>query len=392
MRKKLLVNFPLIRAVIFDFGRVISAQKPVSLFRAYEQDLGLAPDTINQIMFESQAWQDALVGRISAKEFWHAIGPALGLESREMIDDFRKRYHADESIDTGVVRLIQRLRGRYKLAVLSNSPPGLAEWLSAWEIFDLFDVVYCSGDEGMIKPDPAAYNSILNRLDILPREAIFIDDTTGHVKAAQSLGIHGIRFTNARQLKLDLDSLLTLQKNARLERMSIIEKSYTVESETLDSVFAHWQQADSFLPWNCLFVLPVWLKPWWDNLGRNAALYLLSIRHEGRTIGIAPLQRRDDTVRLLGDENVCDNLDFIVVPEKSAEFYRILINYLKQDGVKRMELAPVRQDSSVMAQLLPVAEKTGCRISYEGNDISFELDLPGSWDDYLRYFKRQRTA
>jgi len=165
--------------------------------------------------------------------------------------------------------------------------------------------------------------------------------------------------------------------------VSVIEQSYTVESETLDSVFTHWQRAESFLTWNCLFVLPVWLKAWWDNFGRNSALYLLSIRHEGRIIGIAPLQRSDDTVRLLGDENVCDNLDFIVAREKSAEFYRILLNYLKQDGVKRIELAQVRQDSSVMAQLLPVAEKAGCRISYEKNDMSFELALPGSWDDYL---------
>ena len=165
--------------------------------------------------------------------------------------------------------------------------------------------------------------------------------------------------------------------------MNTYEKSYTVESETLESIFAHWQRTDSLLRWNCLFVLPVWLKPWWDNFGSSSALYLLSIRQEGRTIGIAPLQRSDDTVRLIGDENVCDYLDFIVAPEKSAEFYRILLNYLKQDGVKRLELAQVRQNSSVMAQLLPVAEKTGCRISYEKNDMSFELALPGSWDDYL---------
>ena len=206
-----------IKAVIFDFGRVISSQKPESLFRTYEDDLGLAPDTINQIMFESQAWQDAEVGRISAKKFWHMIGPALGLESREIIDVFRKRYHAAESIDRGVLSLIRQLQGRYKLAVLSNSPPGLAKWLSAWGIFDLFDVVYCSGDEGMIKPDPAVYNSTLNRLGVSPQEAVFIDDTIGHVRAAQSLGLHGIEFTNAEQLALELDCLLTLQKNAGTE-------------------------------------------------------------------------------------------------------------------------------------------------------------------------------
>ena len=199
---------PKIKAVIFDFGRVISAQKPVSLFRAYESDLGLTPDTINQIMFESQAWQDALVGRISATEFWYAIGPALGLESHRRIDEFRHRYHADESIDSGVLNLIRQLHENYKLAVLSNNPPGLVDWLSDWEILDLFDVVFCSGDEGMAKPEPAAYNLTLKRLGALPHEAIFIDDTIDHVKAAQSLGIHAILFTESEQLELELNRLL----------------------------------------------------------------------------------------------------------------------------------------------------------------------------------------
>lgn len=204
-------GFPLIKAVIFDFGRVISAQKPVSLFRAYEEALGLEPNTINQIMFDSQSWRDAIVGRISTQEFWHAIGPELGLESCEKIDEFRKRYHADESIDRGVLSLIRQLHHRYKLAVLSNAPPDLADWLSDWGIIDLFDVVFCSGDEGMVKPDPAVYHLTLNRLGILPKEAVFIDDTIGHVKAAQSLGIHGVRFTNAARLELELNRLLALE-------------------------------------------------------------------------------------------------------------------------------------------------------------------------------------
>ena len=213
---------PKIKAVIFDFGRVISAQKPVSLFRAYESDLGLTPGTINQIMFESQAWRDALVGRISATEFWGAIGPALGLESCRMVDEFRKRYHADESINKDVLRLIRRLHGVYKLAVLSNHPPGLAEWLSDWKILDLFDVVYCSGDEGMAKPEPAVYNLTLKRLGALPHETIFIDDTIGHVKAAQSLGIHAILFTESAQLELELNRLLTMHNKGQTKQAPLL--------------------------------------------------------------------------------------------------------------------------------------------------------------------------
>ena len=198
----------MINAIIFDFGRVISSQKPLSLFRSYENDLGLAPDTINQIMFSSPLWQEALVGRKTAKEFWSAIGPELGLKSSEKIDEFRRRYHADESINEGVLNLIRQLHGRYKLAVLSNSPPGLDRWLADWGIRELFDVVFCSGDEGLIKPDPAVYKLTLQRLGVLPHEAVFIDDTEGHVEAARKLGIHGIIFTNAAELEQKLNYLL----------------------------------------------------------------------------------------------------------------------------------------------------------------------------------------
>ena len=199
----------MIKAVIFDFGRVISAQKPPSLFRSYEDDLNIEPGTINPIMFGSSAWQDALVGRKTAEEFWHEIAPQLNLRTSEEIDAFRQRYHADEAINAGVLDLIRRLRGRYKLAILSNSPPGLAQWLADWGMLDLFDVVFCSGDEGIIKPDPAAFRTTLERLDVVPEEAIFIDDTLGHVEAAQRLGIHGILFTTAEALAVELEALKT---------------------------------------------------------------------------------------------------------------------------------------------------------------------------------------
>ena len=158
----------MIRAIIFDFGRVITAQKPSSLFARYERDLGLMPDTINPIMFGSQAWRDTLLGRKTLKEFWHAIGPRLRLNTPEEIDAFRHRYHTDEAINQEVLQLIHRLHGTYKLGVLSNSPPGLVKWLADWEIRHLFDVVFCSGDEGVVKPDPVAFKVTLERLVFEP--------------------------------------------------------------------------------------------------------------------------------------------------------------------------------------------------------------------------------
>lgn len=203
----------MIKAIIFDFGRVITAQKPLSLFRSYEEELGLDPDTINSIMFDSQAWQDTLLGRKTTEEFWHLIGPELGLKTADEVNRFRRRYHADETINEAVLDLIRKLHGRYKLAILSNSPPDLTRWLVDWEMRDLFEVVFCSGDEGMIKPDPAAFKLTLERLGVEPGEAVFIDDTPEHVEAARKLGIQGIIFTTAAALKDDLKKFLGFDVN-----------------------------------------------------------------------------------------------------------------------------------------------------------------------------------
>ena len=199
----------MIKAIIFDFGRVISAQKPLSLFHRYEDELGLEPGTINSVMFDSQAWQKALVGRKTVEEFWYEIGPELGLNSHEEIDAFRNRYWADENINTNVLKLIQKLHGHYRLAVLSNAPPGLSQWLADWRILDFFDLVFCSGDEGVVKPDAMPFEVTLERLGVQPGEAVFIDDTMENVEAARKLGLHGILFTTAEELEKELNLLLS---------------------------------------------------------------------------------------------------------------------------------------------------------------------------------------
>ncbi len=201
----------MIKAVIFDFGRVISAPKPPSLFRRYEDDLGLARGTINPIMFGSQAWQEVLVGHITSDEYWRQVGPLLGLHTAEAIAAFRRRYGEDEAINQPVVGIIQRLHGHYKLAVLSNSPPRLSDWLADWDLLEWFEVVVCSGDEGVVKPDPTIFHLVLTQLGVAPAEAVFVDDTMGHVQAARELGLHGLHYTTAQALEAKLDQLLAAQ-------------------------------------------------------------------------------------------------------------------------------------------------------------------------------------
>ena len=175
----------MIKALLFDFGRVISAPKPGSLFHLYEKELGLAPDTINTIMFDSPFWQQALVGRLTMSEYWQAIGPQLNLMSEEKVRAFEQRYFDDETINPVMPGLLEQFAEPFRLAIVSNHPPGLHEWLAAWKIEHFFEVVICSGDVGVAKPDPAVFFLALDRLDIGAPEAFFIDDTAEHVRAAR---------------------------------------------------------------------------------------------------------------------------------------------------------------------------------------------------------------
>jgi len=195
------------RAVLFDFGRVISAQKPAWLFGEYERILGLPAGSFQNLFDNSPEWRDALLGRMTLDGFWEAVGPKLGLRTSEGISRFRHRFEADEAPNRAVVGLILRLRGRCRLAVLSNSPPGLSRWLEKWGILDCFDVVFCSGEEGVAKPNPRAYLETLERLGVEPSEAVFVDDEAVNVDAARRLGLRTVLFTDYDSLFEELENL-----------------------------------------------------------------------------------------------------------------------------------------------------------------------------------------
>lgn len=207
----------MIKAMIFDFGRVVSAAKPLALFHGYEEELGLERDTINRLMFESDPWQQALVGRMTISQFWQAIGPSLKLFPAAAVSLFQNRYYAAEKINPEILQLLKRLHSSYRLAILSNHPPGLRAWLQDWNIDGLFEVVFCSGDEGIAKPDPQAYWITLQRLGVEAAEAVFIDDTPGHVEAALTLGLHGLVFSDCATLTSNL-ALLTGRRSTAENR------------------------------------------------------------------------------------------------------------------------------------------------------------------------------
>ena len=104
-------------------------------------------------------------------------------------------------------------------------------------------------------------------------------------------------------------------------------------------------------------------------------------------LGLAPLQKKNNRVSFIGNTDVCDYLDFIVAAGKETEFFEILFDYLAQENTKYLDLGLLRPDSTVLLNLLKVAQSQGCRVTTKSEDIALELDLPVTWDEYLGQLK-----
>ncbi len=104
----------------------------------------------------------------------------------------------------------------YKLAILSIHGKEWIEYCeNKFDFHKLFDVCSYSYQTKVSKPDPLAFQNVLNDLDAKPEECLFIDDSEHNTKAAEALGIQSVVFTDAENLSIRLKELLPnfLNKN-----------------------------------------------------------------------------------------------------------------------------------------------------------------------------------
>ncbi len=165
----------------------------------------------------------------------------------------------------------------------------------------------------------------------------------------------------------------------------------TITEESFASLSSYWTEAKHNLRWNSVFVLPGWLQVWWQTFGPEAELYLRTVRQREKIIGIAPLLIREGTASIIGSADVCDYLDFIVAPGAEGDFFSELLDDLRREGVSHLDLKPLRPDSTVLTNLVAVAQKRNYDVRCNSEGVSVELDLPATWDEYLATLaKKQR--
>ena len=165
----------MIRAVILDWGGVIQRTEDPAPRGDLDKALGLPAGGTERAVFQSQVFERAMLGLVSAEACWNTIAAAVGWPLGQ-VDEFVERFFAGDRLDQALLRLIRWLRSQGLLVgLLSNAPPPRNSLSSAgrWGLEGLFDVQLFSYQVGVLKPDPRTYRHILDALQVAADEALF---------------------------------------------------------------------------------------------------------------------------------------------------------------------------------------------------------------------------
>lgn len=173
--------------------------------------------------FVSAEYQLFRQGTITESEFWFRVGVSEVKKAHKAID-------AAITIRRSVISLLEKLKKKYKLVLLTDFPQ---QW--GRQIFEnrgldrLFDRMIFGGDTDFVKPDARLYNHLLTLYpDISPENIALVDDTQQALASGRDLLMHTILVENAASrhtafvpdtiIKDILDLGQALEKNERVNR------------------------------------------------------------------------------------------------------------------------------------------------------------------------------
>ena len=194
--------------VVFDIGQVLIEWDPRHLYRelfdGYEDLMEDFLDNVctpawNLEQDRGRPWDEAV-----------ALLTAEFPDCRELIRAYHERW--EEMVPgpvAGTPEILTELkqRGTPLYSITNFSSDKLALTRQRFDFLTLFDGVIVSGDERLVKPDPAIFQLLLDRYGLRAADCFFIDDSPANVEAARALGMTAHRFSGASSLRAELEEL-----------------------------------------------------------------------------------------------------------------------------------------------------------------------------------------
>ena len=195
-----------IKTIIFDLGGVLIDWNPEYLYL----DIFGGDRVKMNAFFEhvcTMDWnenQDAGYPLAQATEDRIALFPEYEILIKKYYGQWEEMLGEPIS---GSVQVLKKLieNPNFRVVALTNwSAETFPVALKRFDFLHWFEGIVVSGTEKTRKPYSEIYQITLDRFNIDPSEALFIDDNLRNIKGAKKLGINGIHFSTPEELIKDL--------------------------------------------------------------------------------------------------------------------------------------------------------------------------------------------
>ncbi len=192
--------------LIFDFGNVLVQWQPERVYLPYFHG-----DEAQYWYFWRHVCTQEMRNRIDAGEDQRSCIDS----QKRLFPDFAEPLdmfitHWEETLPDempGMKELVQQLLDdpRYNIFGLTNwSMETFPLARKKFPILQMIDKYIVSADVHLVKPDPAIFRLALERFGIDAADTTFIDDNPANVEAAKRMGMQGIVFCSADNLREQL--------------------------------------------------------------------------------------------------------------------------------------------------------------------------------------------
>ena len=192
----------IIKAIIFDVGGVIT--KDFNGFGMLASKLNIDYDLIVRIWKENST--KIHEHKSTIENFLDIVKEKSKIDA-DIIGTWEKIYYENIELDAGVLSILKKLHGKYKLIVISNAAEFHARQIRKKGVYSHFDRVFLSHEVGIKKPQRGIFEHALKELKLNADECVFIDNDEENIAAATELGFKAINFKNAEHLATELKRL-----------------------------------------------------------------------------------------------------------------------------------------------------------------------------------------
>lgn len=199
-----------IDTVIFDLGNVLVQWSPANLYRKIFKEEKEVDHFLNNVC--TMTWhteQDASRSPEEGTETLVKEHPDWEHPIRAFYARWKEMFGGPIE---GSVQILKELKEKgYTLYALSNWNAELYNrTLDDFPFLNWFDGKVISGEVKMKKPDENIYRLLLQKFNVDPQTALFIDDNKDNIETARKLGIQSHHFTTPEALREELETLQIL--------------------------------------------------------------------------------------------------------------------------------------------------------------------------------------